>query len=53
MERPTMASLSDASDAAALLRTARVAAWVTLALMLVTVVYSVVIALTHWSEIGV
>ena len=48
-----MPSLSDAGDAAAFFRPAKVAAWVTLALMLITVVYSVVIALTHWSEIGV
>jgi len=48
-----MASLSDPSDAAAFFRPAKVAAWVTLALMLITVVYSVAIALTHWSEIGV
>ena len=48
-----MPSLSDASDAAVFFRPAKIAAWVTLALRLITVVYSVVIALTHWSEIGV
>jgi len=46
-------SLRDPSDAARVFGPAKIAAWVTLALMLVTVVYSIVMSLANWSEIGV
>ena len=48
-----MGSLRDPSDASRVFGPAKIAAWVTLTLMLVTVVYSIVMSLANWSEIGV
>lgn len=48
-----MASLRDVSDAARTYGPARAVAWITLALMLLTVLYAIRVSVENWSEIGV
>jgi hypothetical protein len=48
-----MASLRDPSDGAGVYGPARASAWITVALMLLTSLYAIRIAVENWSAIGV
>lgn len=48
-----MPSLRDVDDAARVYGPARAFGWITLALMLLTVLYAIRIVVENWSEIGV
>jgi hypothetical protein len=48
-----MAPLRDVGDVARTYGPTRAVAWITLALMLLTVLYAIRVAVENWSEIGV
>lgn len=48
-----MSAFDDVGSSASVYGPARIVGWVTLVLMLATVVYAVVISLLNWSSIGV
>jgi hypothetical protein len=53
VEEAPMPSLDDVKSAARIYRPGRAAVWVTLALMLVTVLYAIRIVVENWAHIGV
>lgn len=48
-----MSAFDEVDSAAAVYGPARIVGWVTLVVMLATIVYAVVIGLLNWSSIGV